>query len=421
MERKARMGQGSSLLVTPGALVLFGVGLFFAVRLNSPVMAGLFLFFLLLGLAAQWWAARAIRGVSIHMECPRPRLFPGQQTTITYQIENDKALPLLWLELSQNAPERDCLVPEEEFEPYLLPGEEDSVPRPFLRQSFSFVGSYQTLVLESTWTAQRRGIYPIDQLTARSGDGFGLVQREQPLPGARYSVLAVYPRPVEVELSLFLQPQWDCAAGRRGYLEDNTVLRGSREYQPGDNWKHINWRMAAREQGLPLNLYQTIQPRGMTFLLDGESFAGREEELERALEILASVLTGVAAGGAECALVLPQSRRFAPLTLTCADGEAGELLFYLAGYDCLARLDPAVEQQPEPKIYLPSCFPGDAGTQAGALYLITRSGEKLPQALMRRLEPGRLWILCAQDWEVPTRAGFRSLALDSLRKGGGAP
>ena len=39
---------------------------------------------------------------------------------------------------------------------------------------------------------------------------------------------------------------------------------------------------------------------------------------------------------------------------------------------------------------------------------------------MERLDPGQLWVLCAQDWEVPARAGFRSLSLDSLRKGGAA-
>ena len=42
-------------------------------------------------------------------------------------------------------------------------------------------------------------------------------------------------------------------------------------------------------------------------------------------------------------------------------------------------------------------------------------------ALMERLDPGQLWVLCAQDWEVPARAGFRSLSLDSLRKGGSRP
>ena len=70
---------------------------------------------------------------------------------------------------------------------------------------------------------------------------------------------------------------------------------------------------------------------------------------------------------------------------------------------------------------LPSRFAADAAPQSGTAYLITCSGSRLPAALMERLDPGQLWVLCAQDWEVPARAGFRSLSLDSLRKGGSRP
>ena len=54
-----------------------------------------------------------------------------------------------------------------------------------------------------------------------------------------------------------------------------------------------------------------------------------------------------------------------------------------------------------------------------AAFTDTRFGTS--DALMERLDPGQLWVLCAQDWEVPARAGFRSLSLDSLRKGGSRP
>ena len=105
MERKALFGRGSSLLISSPALVLFGAGVLLALRLGSGGVAGVCLFFLLLGLAARWWGSRAIRGVSIQVECPRPRLFPGQQTQLIYHLENGKSLPLIWLELSHNAPE----------------------------------------------------------------------------------------------------------------------------------------------------------------------------------------------------------------------------------------------------------------------------------------------------------------------------
>ena len=172
MERKALFGRGSSLLISSPALVLFGAGVLLALRLGSGGVAGVCLFFLLLGLAARWWGSRAIRGVSIQVECPRPRLFPGQQTQLIYHLENGKALPLIWLELSQNAPEEGCLTPDDAFESYLQPApdQEGGAPVPALRQSFSFVGSWQTIQVESTWTAQRRGLYRVHRLVARSGD-----------------------------------------------------------------------------------------------------------------------------------------------------------------------------------------------------------------------------------------------------------
>ena len=129
MERKALFGRGSSLLISSPAWCCSGPVLL-ALRLGSGGVAGVCLFFLLLGLAARWWGSRAIRGVSIQVECPRPRLFPGQQTQLIYHLENGKALPLIWLELSQNAPEEGCLTPDDAFESYLQPApDQEGAPR----------------------------------------------------------------------------------------------------------------------------------------------------------------------------------------------------------------------------------------------------------------------------------------------------
>lgn len=421
MKIKTSDRTGSSFLVSTPTLVVLGLGLLLSLRLNAFLMSGLCLFFLLLGVLCRYWSARAMEHVTIRMECGKSRLFPGQETSIRYEMENGKFLPLIWLELSQNAPEKECLIPDEAFESYCPPHRDDSEKATlFLRQSFSFIGGFQTLQVQSTWQAKRRGLYVIDQLVARSGDGFGLAQGSQPLPASELPVIAVYPRQVDTDLSLFLQPQWDCAAGNRGWMEDNTVLRGNREYQPGDNWKHINWRMTAREQGLPVNLYESIHPRGMHFILDGESFCRNyESQLERTLEILSSVLTGLNLAGVACSLSLSRSRRFPAMTLRSGNDEGiEELLLHLAGFDCLEALDPRVEQNPMAPVFLPSRFSADAASQTGITFLLTRSGADLPTALLPDLDPGKVWILSAEDCDAPARLGFRALALESLCKGG---
>lgn len=340
MERKALFGRGSSLLISSPALVLFGAGVLLALRLGSGGVAGVCLFFLLLGLAARWWGSRAIRGVSIQVECPRPRLFPGQQTQLIYHLENGKALPLIWLELSQNAPEEGCLTPTMPLSPICSPPRiRKGAPRsPPCASPSPLWGAGRPSRLRAPGLPSGGDCTGSTDWWPAPGTASGWSRGNSPSPPGQIPAIAVYPRPVEVDLSLFLRPQWDCAAGRQGWMEDNTVLRGCREYQPGDSWKHINWRMAAREQGTPVNLYQTIQPRGLRFLLDGESFCGLSQdwrELEGALEVLASVLSGLSGAGVDCSLSLPHSRLFGPMTVSSGEGGGDDLLFYLAGYRCL--------------------------------------------------------------------------------------
>ncbi|MCD8078233.1 MAG: DUF58 domain-containing protein [Lachnospiraceae bacterium] len=439
MEHKAQAGNGTSLLVSGGALAAWAVGVLLCLQFSLLPAAALFLGFLILGLVLRFWGEQAIRHVSLTVSCPQPHIFPGQTLSLSYTLTNEKLLPLLWLDLTQNGPETDCFQPDPAFERYHEAGAASEAPAS-LRQTFSFVGSYQSLTLESRWQGLHRGIYRIEHLAACSGDGFGLVQREQSLPAGQMPTLAVYPRPVEVDLSPFLTNQWDCDTGRHGFLEDNTVLRGNREYMPGDNWKAINWRMAAREQGLPVNLYETIRPRAIRFILDGESFctvkrpasesslSGEEGTvapdenaalLEEALEILASLLIGLSDRQMTLSLSLPRSRRFRAMTLTAgpADG-VSDLLFHLAGYDCAETPVSEEKKKPEDSPFLPSIFPEDVVPTEGSAWLITRSGRSLPANLLARLRPAQVHLVCARDWELAARTGFSTLPLDALRKGG---
>ena len=416
MKNNGKQAKSSSFLVSSGALGLLAAGLALSLWRKAVLMASLCLFFLLLGIVCRVWCDRATRGLRLHMECPRTRLFPGQETTISYEVTNDKLLPLVWMELSQNGPEKNCLVPDDAFESYAVPYEDRERPVPFLRQSFSYIGSFQTVRIDSRWKAERRGLYVIERLVARSGDGFGLAQNEHTMPSKELPMIAVYPRPVDVDLSMFLRPRWDANVGNRGWMEDNTVLRGNREYQPGDNWKHINWRMAAREQGTPINQYETIQPGAVRFILDGESFCGFEEELEDVLEILAALVTGLTAAGLNVSLALPESVHFPAMTLRTDGGGAEALLLHIAGYECLCAREPDTQDV----IYLPSAFPTDAASRTRVNYLLTRNGSVLPKRLMVRIPEGKCTVLCLENAEAAHRVGLPAVSLHSLKKGGRA-
>jgi len=424
---KNKASMGSSPLATPVAVVLWLVLGAVCIALNLRVLGGAFVFLFLLCGAAMGWGRRAMKGVSLEGRCDKRLLFPGEETDIDYTITNDKLLPLVWLELCQDAPERDCLTPDDSFErgEIIDTGEEAAEPRPVYRRSFSFVMGHETLTLSSRWTARRRGVYRPKGLRLRSGDGFGLTLMERRSAEERLPELVVYPRPVDVDVSLFLHSYRQQPSAALGLTEDLTVLRGLRPYQTTDSWKRINWRMAARQGGaLNVNFYETVQPVQVLFVLDGESFYDPKDEtpLEEALEILASVIRELFARGIGCGLCLPKSRGRKALSL--APGEersAAELLYYLAGYSCLAELVRDKEGTPT-GAYQPSAYDlaGVAGavSAAGIVAVLTRSPDGLSPALLRRLGDDPMIFsagaLTARDAEL------HLLPLQRLRRGGAA-
>jgi hypothetical protein len=289
-----------------------------------------------------------------------------------------------------------------------------------LKMRFSFLMGRETLCLATAWTARRRGIYTLEEVLLRGGDGFGLTQAEQRVKVPGEPSFVVYPQLIPVDTAPFLRYQWDGRSGSHGFLDDPSVLRGQKKYELTDSWKRINWRMAARQQELSVNLYETIMPRTAHFILDGESCCGLApsfDELEDVLRVLASLLVGLAAAGVCCSLSLPRSARLGPCNLTLGEGtDVSEALLLLAGYDCLAI--PVAEEsdaQGKPVVYTASVFDekrtGALAAAAGWTYCLTYSaGPFLRAGAPVQLDPTRLTLL---TWKEATAA--ERLALDGVR------
>ncbi|MCD8248676.1 MAG: DUF58 domain-containing protein [Lachnospiraceae bacterium] len=265
----------------------------------------------LLGGSARLWGELALRKLSLIVNCRQEGVFPGQSLTFEIRIHNDKLLPLAWMELSFPLPLDLCMTPEEtrspdDWEKSVL--KEEGYSAELLGEKrLSLCLWYETLEFTSVWTAQHRGIYSISGWRLRTGDGFGMSQVEQAVNPDEVRQFAVYPALRSVTVEPFLRNLWNADTGTQGVMEDTTVIRSTREYQPGDQFRHINWRLSARCQPLSVNVYEDVLPRSIHFLLDGESFGGPEphfEEMEETLSILASVLVGLAEVHVACGLSL---------------------------------------------------------------------------------------------------------------------
>ena len=448
--RKRGIGGVSSLLVSFPNLIAFFCFMVVAGVFRQPLIAGFCLFVFLICALSRLWGAFSIRKLSIAIEALSVRSFIGEEFDIRFSIQNDKLLPLIWLELLLPMPRRLCIMPDEGFEEAVLSAKESDCWEGgmALKKRFSFIMGRESLEWRGRWVAKRRGVYHLDRLVLLSGDGFGLTQSQRVDTPVETPIIVVYPKVRPVDITHFLSAQWDSSGGNRGFMDDLTVMRGMRRYEAGDSWKQINWRMAARQQELSVKLYDTITPKAIHFIVDGESFCSPELgasgggaskcganavsaseygasgkgdcEFEDALSLLASLMLRLTEAHVLCGLSLPRSK-YLPHTDIAATADAVEILTALAGYDMLAERDEKRSLEAQRDVFLPSDFDYPALARAahfaGRIYYIMRDAAGLRQkGLPQELDISKLVLLPyreASEEDIYT-LGIRSMRLGSF-------
>jgi hypothetical protein len=420
----------SSLMVSNGGLAASLLLAVLASVFHIGPVAGLAMFLFLLGAVSRLWGRFSVHRMDVEIRADNLRMYRGDRAEISFLIRNRKALPLIWLELVLEEPRRRCVMPEGGFCLHERRVEEETgvAFKPALEKKFAFIMGRQTLRWNSVFLARRRGVYPIREATLRSGDGFGLTQAEKTFSVEGIPTLVVYPDIVPVQIHSFLRPQWEYATGAKGHMEDITVIRGIRRYQTNDSWKKINWRMAARQQQLMVNLHETVLPKTAHFILDGESFCGLSgdfSELEEVLSILASLFLRLDEASLFCGLSLPASKIMKAVTLPAGEGtQAADLLFYLSAYECLAAPDPEKSPDPQNPVYFPSSFHWGEIRQAalfsGRVYYVAYSTAAIKaENLSQVSDPSRLTLLTwtEETQEEALAFGLPSLCLNSIKRG----
>ena len=331
--KEKRVGFQSALLVSAGVIAgSFGASLL-AWWVHADAVAALLLTVSAVGLASRLWGFYALRRLPVEVRADSETLSVGQEIALHYTITNAKALPLIWLELCQDVAPRDCLQPREGFERRRFEADEAAYSgrsEAWLR-SFSFLTAYKKMEWTGHWVGCRRGVYRPGPLVLRSGDGFGLTQSVAAVPALEGKVFVVWPKIVPVRTEAFLRNIWTGHAGRAGWVEDPSVLRGERAYQPGDPWKRIDWRAAARTDELFVRQYETLRPMSVLFILDTASL----EDPEEGISLTASLIRRLSLEGVRCGLALPQTGKDPALLLRPDDPSvtAESCLYALADHE----------------------------------------------------------------------------------------
>jgi uncharacterized protein (DUF58 family) len=147
-----------------------------------------------------------------------------------------------------------------------------------------------------------RGLMTVGPLTLLRADPFGLARNRH--PAGETGTLWVHPRryPARARIGGFPRHHHDGTTtddSLRGSLD----LRDVREYQPGDEVRHLHWKATARTGRMMVRDYADPEQPRFTLLLDTRGDALPPAVFEEAVDLAASLLAASAAAGHHSRLV----------------------------------------------------------------------------------------------------------------------
>lgn len=242
---------------------------------RQPLAFLLGVFALVIGLVPELWYRYALRNLVVRQQLEQQKVFFGETNTLSLSVENQKLLPLPWLEIEDEIPAQITLLSGRARPSY-------KVNRANLLNTFS-LWSFQRLTRRYRVRCMGRGIYTFGPAMLRSGDPFGWLVRETTIT-ARQTLL-VYPliAPIEAFGLPPRHPFGEHATPRR-LLEDPLRVAGVREYMLGDDPRRIHWKATARAGELRSKIYEPSSQYRLLILLDintyKEAWLGLDPELQ---------------------------------------------------------------------------------------------------------------------------------------------
>ncbi len=226
--------------------------------IRSPALILLAVMLLTIIPVAWVWNRVSLWRVSYTRALNEHRVFVGETLELSIRIGNRKMLPLAWIAATDRFPE--ALLPvNRPFAP-------SHIPRTVFLTHRATLGAFERARWDYRIQCDRRGFYTLGPARLRSGDVFGLFEREWLCP--RTERVIVYPRlaPLE-EWGLPPKDPLGDVKARLPMFDDATRPRGVRDYRPDDALKHIHWRATARRNELQVKVYDpTIDYQWILFL-----------------------------------------------------------------------------------------------------------------------------------------------------------
>ena len=348
-------------------------------------------------LAARVWERFCFQKVTYERVVDRRRAFIGDSFGYTIALNNDKPLPLIWVELQDPFPEGLELAGAVVRGANLETNRHQSITTSLL--------PYQRATWKYNMHCLRRGFHRIGPVRMRSGDIFGFAATETRL--SNVDDILVYPRIIDLD-QLLTPPQhpFGMAKGRLPLYQDTTRIQGQRDYRPDDPLKYIDWKATAKVSELQTRIFEPAVSLNMLVALNGSTsdfvWQGTNRRLfERAVTAAASAASLADRRGYSYGLISNAVASYSGKWLSVPMGASSAQLTMTL--EALAMAAPYVVAM------LPDVFRAERERippGATVIFITGAITESLPEQLAAFSERGcSLSVLYAGDGEPPERIG----------------
>ncbi len=226
--------------------------------LQQVALALICLLFLLTGGVSRLWNRFCLHRVEYHRRLSHHQVFFGEEIVLEIEVANRKPLPLPWLKIEDELPEKVTLL-KGKTEPMA----EDRV---ILTNIFP-INMYHRVKRRFPVSCPHRGVFIFGPTYVQSGDLFGFFRKAKKFDQLDY--LLVYPRLVPLEkLGIPSRQLFGDIRLKQHLFQDPVLTAGVRDYVPGDSLKRIHWKSTARLGRLQTKVYEPTTTVDISLFLD---------------------------------------------------------------------------------------------------------------------------------------------------------
>jgi len=225
------------------------------------------------------------RGLHYSLTFSKFEAYEGEDMFVDEEIYNKKPIPVPWVKADIHSSK------------WLeFAGASSSVvdERRFVTSGF-ILRAYQRTKRRWYMKCTKRGVFDIDNATVTCGDILGLITESKAVPVNKR--LVVYPGVIDIDEMFFSTKDiLGDAVVKRFILDDPFIVKGIRNYIPGDAINRINWKATAKTGGLMVNENDFTTKVGITVLMNVQSdyeefdFVKNKDVIELAIKTCSTIL-----------------------------------------------------------------------------------------------------------------------------------